>query len=263
MEEIFKDIEHYEGLYQISNFGRVYNVKRGKFLKPIKINTSYLLVGLSKDGKVKKYLLHRLVATAFLENKLQLPQVNHINEVKTDNRLENLEWCDNKYNNTYGTKIQRMLQNSNFKATREKSGKPKKVVLQFTRQGEFVAEYSSIKEAEKQTGISNAHISECCNNKRNHAGNYLWRYKEEYEKVKMLKIPNWEELRKKGGKATAAKYSKKVLQFTRQGEFIAEYPSAHEASRQTDIRQGHISQCCNNKRKSIKGYIFKFKEEVE
>ncbi len=170
--EEFKDIENYEGLYQISNFGRVYSLISNKFLKPQSDKDGYLYVGFSKNKKQKFYRIHRLVAQAFIPNPLNLPEVNHINEVKSDNRVENLEFCDTKYNTNYGTRTIRILQHPNTCIKQPKS------VLQFTRQGEFVKEFPSIHEASRQTKINQNNISECCNEKRKSAGNYLWRFKD-------------------------------------------------------------------------------------
>lgn len=166
MEEIFKDIEGYEGFYQISNFGRVYSIKRNRFLNPSKDKDGYLQIGLSKDGKEKKYKIHRLVALAFLLNPHNLPQVNHKDENKTNNKVDNLEFCTAKYNSNYGSR-------------NEKNSKP---VLQLTKDSELVAEYPSMKDAERQTRISQSSISRCCRGKRyKSCGGYLWKYKEEVE----------------------------------------------------------------------------------
>lgn len=90
--EFWKDIEGYEGLYQVSNVGQVKSLKRNKILKPGKTKKDYLQVGLYKDGKRKNFLIHRLVAEAFLQNEEELPQVDHISGDKTDNRVANLQW---------------------------------------------------------------------------------------------------------------------------------------------------------------------------
>ncbi len=182
-EEIFKDIEGFEGLYQISNLGRVYSVKRGKFLKPGKHTDNYSQVNLYKNGKCKTYKIHRLVATAFIPNPMNYKEVNHINEVKSDNRVENLEWCDRSYNINYGSRtekaIPKMMQNPNWRATREKCGRTKKTVLQFTLNGEFVKEFPSIHEASRQTKINQGHISKCCNGVKHYksCGGFVWQYK--------------------------------------------------------------------------------------
>ena len=102
MEE-WKNVIGYEGLYEVSNKGNVRNVRRNKLLRLSKTKYGYIQVGLSKNGIRTMFQVHRLVAQAFIENSDNLPQVNHKDEDKTNNNVTNLEWCDAKYNNNYGT----------------------------------------------------------------------------------------------------------------------------------------------------------------
>ena len=106
MEE-WRDIEGYEGLYQISSLGRVKSFPRpttpGGILKINKRKDGYCSVMLCKNGKTKRFLVHRLVAKAFIPNPNNLPMINHKNENPSKNIVDNLEWCDNKYNCNYGT----------------------------------------------------------------------------------------------------------------------------------------------------------------
>ena len=117
IEEIWKPVIGYEGLYEVSNTGRVrsldmyvknghcsYRLHKGKVLSPSKNTDGYLQVGLCCNGKYKKCLVHRLVSQAFLPNPDNLPEVNHKDEDKTNNRVENLEFCDRKYNLNYGSR---------------------------------------------------------------------------------------------------------------------------------------------------------------
>lgn len=107
--EVWKDIPHYEGLYQVSNLGNIYSVRYGKRLKPVIMNNGYCAVTLRNIyGKQKIELIHRLVALSFLPNPNQYPQVNHKDENKANNKVSNLEWCTAKYNYSYGTKPQKM-----------------------------------------------------------------------------------------------------------------------------------------------------------
>ena len=160
MEELWKDIKDYEGVYQVSNLGRVRSLKFGKerILRTFKDGCGYLMVHLCKDGKPKMFLVHRLVASSFLENPENLPCVNHKDEDKTNNfigtpennfRDGNLEWCTNEYNTNYGTR--------NERAAKTQS----KPVLQFSKTGSFIREWSSTQECERN-GFNHGHIVSCC-----------------------------------------------------------------------------------------------------
>lgn len=102
-----KDIQNYTGLYAITEDGRVWSYRNNKFLKPTPNSGGYLTVGLNRNGNRKTYYVHKLVAEAFIPNPDNLTEVNHISEVKTDNRVENLEWISRKDNNNYGTRTER------------------------------------------------------------------------------------------------------------------------------------------------------------
>lgn len=116
MIEDWKDIPGYEGLYVVSNNGRVMNVRSGRVLRGIVNNLGYIMVGLSKSGKVKMILVHRLVAEAFIKNPDNLREVNHKDEDKSNNNVDNLEWCDRKYNVNYGSRMDKV------RKTKELSG---------------------------------------------------------------------------------------------------------------------------------------------
>lgn len=170
MKEIWKDIKGYEGLYQISNMGQVKSLNyrhtgREKILKPSN-QKGYLFVSLCKNGHKKNYLAHRLEYEAFYGEIPKGMQVNHINEIKTDNRLENLNLMTPKENSNWGTRNKRVV---------EKMSKP---VLQIDKtKNEIIAEFPSIIEVERDLGINSSHISKCCLGKRNTAGGFKWKYK--------------------------------------------------------------------------------------
>lgn len=166
--EIWKDIEGYEGMYQVSNLGRVKSIKfrKEKILKPGRDTYGYLHISLSKNGERKQYLIHRLVAQAFIANPDNLSMINHKDENPSNNRVENLEWCTAKYNNNYGTKIQRI------------AGKLSKPVLQFTKDGKLVKEWKSTMDVERNLGYSKGNISSCCTGRYKSAYRFIWKYKD-------------------------------------------------------------------------------------
>lgn len=170
--EIWKDIEGYEGLYQISSEGRVKSLgndktRKEKILKGIKDKYGYLYVNLYKNRKLKNLLVHRLVAEAFIDNPDNLPQVNHIQENRKDlNCVDNLEWCDAKYNINYGTRNERVTKSLSIP------------ILQFSKTGEFIRKWESATEAERELGIVN--IFKCLKGKRKSVGGYVWRYEKDW-----------------------------------------------------------------------------------
>lgn len=171
--EQWLQVEGYEGLYEVSNLGRVKSLKFGKerILKQTSDKDGYLRVQLSKQGKVKMKLIHRLVAMAFIPNPFNLPQVNHINEDKDLNVVSNLEWISNIDNLNYGTRNQRIAKSNT-------NGKCSKKVKQYTLEGELLKEWQSTMEIQRQLGFSNGNISQCCLGKHKHAYNFIWEYAE-------------------------------------------------------------------------------------
>lgn len=170
-KEIWKDILGYEGLYQVSNFGRVKSLKFGKekILIPGKNKkTGYLQVVLCKENILKTYLVHRLVAEAFIDNPDNLPQVNHKDENKLNNVVSNLEWCDAKYNINYGTAIQRSSE-------KRINGKKSKKVYQYTLDNILIKKWNSITECERN-GFKHSLIIYCCQGKRKTHKGFKWSY---------------------------------------------------------------------------------------
>lgn len=164
--EIWKDIEGYEGLYQVSNKGRVMNVRNGK-LKALYYGTGgYKRVMLWKNNESKNYSVHRLVAKAFIPNPDNLPQVNHKDECNTNNVVENLEWCTVDYNLSYGTRVQRIID-------KQKNGKRSKKVYQYTISNELVCVYPSLAECGRN-GYDIADVSKVCHGVYKQYNGYRW-----------------------------------------------------------------------------------------
>ena len=165
MTETWKSIAGYEGLYEVSDLGRVKSLKYGKerILKPGGDTHGYLQVILCKDGHVKKFTVHRLVATAFISNPHNLETINHKDEDKTNNLVSNLEWMSLKDNINYGTHNKRVAESLS-----------KQVQMFDKSTGELLATFPSTMEAEKVTGIDHSSISKCCLGKRSSAGGYIW-----------------------------------------------------------------------------------------
>lgn len=182
MKEIWKDIKEYEGYYQISNLGNVRsldriveqvcgkdktrtqkNLYKGKILKTHVINSGYVVVDLCKNHKSKKYLVHRLVGNAFLEKNKNNSQINHKDENKLNNCVENLEWCTPLYNSTYLDKHKKVaLKISN-------------IVLQFDLNNNFIASYVGSNHASSLTNVPSRGIRKSCNSGKPYKG-FIWKY---------------------------------------------------------------------------------------
>lgn len=184
--EIWRDIPGYEGYYQVSNLGRIKTLDRyvkhwrgGLLLRKsqlLKLNydaDGYIIVGLSKNGKTLTNKVHRLVAQVFIPNPNNLPVVNHKDENKSNNCVWNIEWCTVDYNNKYGDRLY------NVSIHRINNPLICKPVLQYTLNMEFVAEYPSAAEAERQTGIKHTCISSCCRGIYKQTNGYIWIFKSE------------------------------------------------------------------------------------
>ena len=165
MIEKWRSVIGFEDYYDISNIGRVYSIRSNMILKQRLDQKGYPRVMLSVKGNRKNAKIHRLVAEAFIQKPENLNQVNHINEIKTDNRVDNLEWCDIAYNNSHGT------------AHKCRGEKIRKKVAQCDLNGNIIKIWNSITEL-NENGFNKGCVSACCNNKphyNTHKG-YTWKF---------------------------------------------------------------------------------------
>lgn len=171
MKEVWKDIPNYEGIYQVSNLGRIKSLRsynsftksyyfKEKILKGKIDKNGYVMVCLC-NGKSKYIRVHRLVAEAFIPNKNKFPIINHKDENKQNNNVNNLEWCSYSYNNSYGTRNNKII----------------KAIIQYDLEGNVIKEYKSIMEASRILNLNHSGIIQALKNKTKTAYGYIWKYK--------------------------------------------------------------------------------------
>ena len=196
MEEIWKDIYFeennkiidYRGLYQISNLGRIKSLKRkytteNRILKYHKKNSGYYYVDLCKNSETKRFLIHRLVAIHFITNPNNLSQVNHKNENKEDNCVENLEWCTHEYNQKYGTKSKRQSEKIKGRKasddTKLKMSKSRtKKIIQYDLNGNIIKIWSSTKDICQNLNFKYNSFKYYLEgkSKKEYYENFIWKY---------------------------------------------------------------------------------------
>ena len=166
---MWRPVLGYEGIYEINRLGEIRRIKSGRILRGYMGRDGYKRVSLTANGQTKPFLLHRLLAVAYIPNPLNYPCINHKDEDKSNNSLDNLEWCTHRYNLNYGT--------HNARANESR----KKPISQYSKDGKFIRDWDSVTDLRNETGADITHVSSCCRGKRKSANGYCWQYKNEKE----------------------------------------------------------------------------------
>lgn len=249
MKEIWKDITGYEKYYQVSNMGNVrskhFNGKslstkdNGiKNLSLVKNSAGYCVVSL----KGKQFHVHRLVAKEFIPNVENKPCIDHINTIKTDNRVENLRWVTQMENLKNEISAKRRLDaiRINTKGKFGADALTHKKVFQYSLNGEFIKEWDCMSDACREYGVDNGSMTRVCQKKVSQAKGYIWRYKkEEVQPVALRK--------------------KQIVQYDLNMNVIREWDSIVDAAKEHFTSTGRICACLKGHTASCKGYIWKYK----
>lgn len=210
--------------YEISNFGRVKslprNTTKGGIMKPRKTKDGYLQLHLTYNGKRKTFRVHKLVALAFLENPENLPCINHKDENKENNHVDNLEFCDIRYNNCYGSRLERQSKSMKGKIFSDEH----KRNISKAQKGKIISEETKRKMSESHKGEKG-----------------FWYGKHLPNKVK-------------------EKMRKPIIQLDLQENFIREWDSVTTASRELNLNKASICMCCKGRRNKCGGFIWRYKE---
>ena len=249
--DIWRDVVGYEGLYKVSNLGRIKSTrfykKKGiyveRIITPQKEWCGHLHIVLYKNGKGKHQKVHRLVAMAFLPNPHKFPCINHKDENKQNNYIcvnadgsvdfekSNLEWSTAKYNCNYGTRNQRLSAKNKNNSFRSKP------VEQYDLKGRYISEYPSVMEAGRILNLRPDGIDLCCNCKYMTCGGFQWKFKNSNKVISNVDT--------------------KVIQYNKKGEMLALYKNAKDASLASKVSHSSILNCLCGLSKSAGGFIWK------
>lgn len=258
--EEWRDVVGYEGLYCVSTLGRVYNTQKGVINKQYANKNGYMYVSLRKKDKENLCTVHRLVATAFIENPFNKKCVDHIDGDRRNNRLSNLRWCTHIENNANPITRERMSLGAKHRFTTEDGHKKRRgtgkgkhtlnnshsavAVLQKDKEGNLIKEWDCIKRIEIELGYCYAYIRMCLTGTRPFAYGYKWEYRDgERRSYNTKNLTN---------------KKKKIIKYDINGSAIKEYNSIKEACEDNQITAHCIRLCINGHREYSCGYVWKF-----
>lgn len=256
MEEKKKWIEGYEGLYWITNTGRVisaerydrFNRKHGGEMTLKQAGRGYCFVFLFKDGKRKQRYIHRLVAQAFIPNPDNKPEVDHIDNDITNNIVSNLRWVTHKENQNNEITRTKMLEDTSKFVSQKGADNPfSRKVRMYSLEGELLRTFDCLQDAARFAGVTDANIGKVCRGERFSSGGYIWAYEGE-AKMKIKSEPR------------IHTNKRPIQQFTPEGVFVAEYDSVKEAADALGILACNIVHNANGDGKTYKGYKWRYKK---
>ena len=265
--EVWLDIQSYEGVYQISCYGRIKSLprtkRRGSFVYPAKIIKSYLgkaprnnyyIVVLQKDGAKSTKRVCRLVASAFIDNTSNLPQVNHIDENTHNDTVWNLEWCTASYNCSYGKHPKKISKAAKERARTGKCfdgsaylGNMVAPVLQYDLDGNFIREFESVKEAREKYS---SRVQDCLSGKTAQASGFQWKYKT--DDTYPHKIDAYTK------NVNQSLCCSRPIKQLKDGVVVATYGSINEASAKTGFDYSGIKKCLNGTYKQTFGFTWEY-----
>lgn len=260
MQETWKDIEEYEGIYEVSTLGNVRNKVTGIIKVPHDNGHGYKSVSLSKNGKYKARYVHRLVAIAFIDNPESKPEVHHIDAIRDNNNVENLQWVTSKENNNFPEHIKAMQSNENWAKQRKVSmakARDKAIVLnsyraRFIKNG-IVLEFESLAEGARKLGLDKGGATRVANGKQAHTHGYVI----EYVGKERKDTKSEQSSMIKSGKITAKYYNEtknsKNTQFTKDGVSKV-FKSLTEGAKQLGLDKTTAAKVANGKYRQTKGY---------
>ena len=244
MEEIWEDIDGYVGSYKISNLGRIKSLhgKRERILKHHNNRLGYARATLCKDGNLTGCSINREVAKAFIKNENNYPCTNHKDENPRNNHVDNLEWCTRKYNNSYGTAVERRVKNTDYKAI---GAANEKAIGQYTLSGNLIKCWDKALDIKNELGYENSAIAKCCNNNQASAHGFMWQYVRDGKVISKIDPYN--------------EWSNRVpiIQYDVQGKLIKRWRCVMDAEKALQLCHNTISSCLRGKSKQVGGYVWR------